>query len=77
MKKLTLSVLVHPILLGAETEALKEAGHRVEPMEGQMTLALLDYDLILGPNCWRILPNMLKYLELAIKEAKRAKKTNT
>lgn len=69
-----LSLLVHPALLGTETQALAQKGHRVEPMDGQMTLALIDYDLILGPNCWRIMPKLLKYLELAVKEARKQKK---
>ena len=40
-------------------------------------------DLILGPTCWRILPEHLKFLPLAIKEARarakaaRPKKSST
>lgn len=31
------------------------------------------YDLILGPNCWRMDERLGKYLELAIKEARKEK----
>lgn len=52
-------------------------GHTVDHGEGcygstQMSLGEMvqDYDLILGPKCWRLLPEHMKFLPLALKEAR-------
>jgi len=56
---------------GPELLALEAQGHLVHTVAD---LPLEEYDLILGPRCWRILPEHLKFLPLAIKEARaRAK----
>jgi len=57
-------------------EALAAAGHTVELSPHTWP----DYDIILGPKCWRYLPDMSdKWLNLVLKEArahqpKKAKK---
>jgi hypothetical protein len=59
-----------------ELRALSEAGHIVEASPHTWP----DYDIILGPKCWRYLPDMSdKWLPLILKEArakqpKKAKK---
>ena len=61
---------------GPEFLALEGMGHEVdeEPRRYTNGVAPEEYDLILGPRCWRILPEHLKFLPLAIKEARaRAK----
>lgn len=65
-----LSILVHPSLVGDEITRLSQKGHQIALMQG----SLLEYDLILGPNCWQIMPKLLKYLDLAVKEARKQKK---
>lgn len=64
---------------GPEFLKLEAMGHEVVEYcypwgEGEEDPALHLYDLILGPKCWRILPQHLKFLELALKEARTAVK---
>ena len=61
-----LTILVHPSLRHTpEIEALVAKGHDIA--EG---CPLETYDLVFGPNCWRMLPELLPYLDLAIKGAR-------
>ena len=83
-----LRVLLVGLEKGPEFEVLEGMGHRVDhPASSTMADWSYDdlgvYDLILGPRCWRILPEHLKFLPLAIKEARarakaaRPKKSST
>lgn len=49
-----------------ELQALKDEGHSV------MVVDLGEVDLVMGPKCWRIGPEHMKFLPLAIKEARAA-----
>lgn len=60
------------VIVGLPTEGfrtLQDQGHTVMEMP-----ELLDCDLVMGPNCWRLLPHLMKYLPLALKEARAAKR---
>jgi hypothetical protein len=41
-----------------------------EPSPPGTTDSLWSYDLILGPNCWRMSPSLMKHLDLSIKSAR-------
>jgi len=70
-----LRFLVHSSLYNAEPELwekLAAQGHVADPMvESCMTLELHEYDLILGPKCWRLFD--CDGLDLAIQSARRVK----
>ena len=53
---------------GEEFETLRAQGHIVDRDEVPD-----HYDLIMGPTCWRLRPELVKYLPLALKEARAAK----
>ena len=64
-----LSFLIHPSLMPLDAPgltALAEQGHTFGIMGDAA-----DFDLILGPNCWRAFD--LKHLDLAIKSARAVK----
>lgn len=68
--------LVHPALSGVEEtfNDLVAQGHTVHYMADPLArrpLALEEYDLILGPTSWRMTPALLKYLDLAMKAARK------
>ena len=60
-----------------ELEALQTEGHVVHtnycpgPTADQC-VPIEQYDLVMGPKCWRIMPEQMKFLPLAIKEARAA-----
>jgi len=62
-----ISILVHPEL---EEEFSKEAevGHRIT-----VGADMAHYDMIVGPNCWRMTRELLKHKEVAIRAARKAK----
>ena len=61
-----LHILVHPVLWDTpEVRALTEKGHLVGRLE-------VEGDLIVGPTCWRIVPELVGNLTLAITAAQRA-----
>ena len=63
-------LLVHPDLLNLpEFEGLRAQGHTVVTSED------MSFDIILGPNAWRMTQAHLKYLPLAITEARRLRYT--
>lgn len=81
-----LRVLVHPSLESLEViQALRDKGHIVmssitpSSPEGKETdsapspLGIWDFDLVLGPNCWRMDLILMKHLDLAIKSARLEK----
>lgn len=71
-----LSILVHPELADTpEIRELSEKGHVIVVATHALTvgLALHDFDIILGPNCWRMDKDLLKYLDVAIKSARGIK----
>ena len=55
---------------------LMDEGHTVEYSDDKWVSPLCEYDIILGPNCWRMTPDLLKYLKDAVKAA-RAQKYDT
>lgn len=57
-----------------ELYAMAEDGHTVHDwMEfEQGGYEIHRYDVVLGPKCWRISPEHMKFLPLAIKEARAA-----
>jgi len=64
------------LVLGEQTpelDALAALGHRiiygsVFTVEG----ATLVIDKVMGPNCWRLLPDQMKWLPLTLKEMRAA-----
>ena len=67
---LPLTILVHSSLWGApEVRALEEKGHLL----ASLPLLADSADLILGPNCYRIVPELTKYIDLAVKDAWKVK----
>jgi hypothetical protein len=58
-----LKILLVGMAKGPEMEALEAMGHVVNE-------ANMEYDLIMGPHCYRILPQHMKFLTLALKEAR-------
>lgn len=69
--KLSLLINVHPSLIESpEVQALRAKGHTIELMGAAEQAA----DLVMGPNCWRIVPSLLKYLALAVKEARKVRR---
>ena len=74
-----------PVSEWPELAALAEKGHEIIKLEGVETFRLdenmqtaeyeaITPDLILGPTCWRMDEPLRKYLETAIKAARKAKK---
>ena len=67
-----LRILVHPDLIKLPSiEGLKQKGNVVQSMDA--TTAASTFELILGPNCWRIPPGMESLVESAVKAARRVK----
>ncbi len=61
-----LKILIHPDLWDLEEIRLLGAqGHEVH-LFGD----LAEVDIVLGPNCWRMPPDCIKYLPAAIKAAR-------
>lgn len=64
-----LTLVVHSSLMGADAiRALQAAGHTVRSLCG----ACEQGDLLLGPTCWRIVPELVGYVNLAIQAARKA-----
>lgn len=63
---------VRMLLVGLEIDeqfqVLIDQGHTVHT--APTTEDLGGYDLILGPRCWRLLPDLCRFLPLALKEAR-------
>lgn len=72
-----LRVLVHPSLEPLEVvQALRDKGHTVMSSIGPLPLdgsEVWTFDLVLGPNCWRMDSILLKHLDLSIKSARLEK----
>lgn len=80
-----LTILVHPSLAKwEEVRVLQAQGHRVlgltpeDPTESPDASPapsgghpLSGIDLVLGPTCWRMNPDLRDYFDLAIAEAKK------
>jgi hypothetical protein len=64
--KKILKVLVHP---SVDIESAELSGHDVEVMERDIA----EYDLILGPNCWRVTTFLTKFIKNAVTAAKNTK----
>lgn len=57
-----LTIYVHPDLAHTdEVRELAEAGHTITVGE-----PLKQYDMVMGPNCWRMQRELLVYLDLAV-----------
>ena len=62
-----LRILVHADLQNGDwIQQLDARGNDIEISQG----LLEGYDLVIGPNCWRVLPALLDYLPIAIKAAR-------
>lgn len=69
-----LRILVHPDLTAAYNwDGLVEQGHTIHYMANPTVafLPLFEYDLILGPNAWRMTPDLVLYLDTAMKAARK------
>lgn len=55
-----------------ELAALAAQGHRIIYAgcitAGNSPQALIPIDKVIGPNCWRLLPDQMRWLPLALKE---------
>jgi hypothetical protein len=68
-----LKILVDSDLLGQQTiQELIEKGHEVYELDPVLHGPKRP-DLILGPTCWRMTPELLKYLGSAVKAARDRK----
>ena len=72
-----LSILVDPGLVGSpEFTRLAEQGHWITTtpvsQEG-LPLNFYQFDRVVGPNCWRMTPSLLKYLPTLVKSARAEK----
>jgi len=54
-----------------EITTLISQGHRIDP--GNYPKELDTYDIILGPQCWRMDQDHREYLDLAISEARKVR----
>ena len=62
-----LNLLIDPSLAATQQVAdLVAKGHSISLMNS----GTAEYDLILGPNCWRMLPELLDYMDEAVKGAR-------
>ena len=59
-------VVYPPVSEWPELAALEEMGHTVIRTD-------TDADLVLGPQCWRMLEPLRKYLDDAVKAARKAR----
>lgn len=69
-----LHILVFPPLdTWEEIRALSYQGHEISYpwWHDEKRESRLDYDLILGPRCWRMDEEHRQYLDLAIQEARK------
>lgn len=69
-KPLTILVMDHALLESAEIQALRTKGHTVAFCETN------DYDVIIGPQCWRVDPalgNLEAILEMVLKGVRATK----
>lgn len=66
-----LNVLIHPELVECKDikEQLIDKGHSVTVGE-----TMGEHDVVLGKNCWRMTPELTKYLPLSLKSARAAKR---
>lgn len=82
-KRLTILV-TDPTLMNLEVEVkkgvrvrplrvLEEKGHEIDVAQGGKMFNPLEYDLVLGPNCWRMDATLLKYVDMAVKAAREVK----
>ena len=56
-----------------ELDALGEQGHRIVYANGFIVDgAHVPVDQVVGPNCWRLLPDQMKWLPLTLKEMRAA-----
>ena len=69
-----LRILVHPSLMPwPEMDALKEQGHEVVVGGGELTSFWVGFDPIFAPTAWLMTENHKKYLDVALKEARKRK----
>lgn len=67
-----ISVLVIGMAMTPALEQLAADGHHVEYSPDEMN-QVVNFDAIIGPRCWRYLPDVSdKWLPLLIKEARAA-----
>ena len=62
-----IKILVHPDLAN-DFVGEAEVGHTVMVDE-----ILTHYDMVVGPNCWRMTKELLKHKEVAIRAARKAR----
>lgn len=80
-----LQIAVHDTLLEADPamfDKLHSQGHLIVNMDELNEYIVEDFDLILGPNCWRMTPALLQHINLAMTGARalrypRAKEKKT
>ena len=66
-----LTILVHPDLIEySEFKALAAMGHNVQRLDGSYA----SEDLIIGPNCHYLDRHLIKYVDEAVKWARKRKK---
>lgn len=68
-----LRILVHDDIDGEAFNALRDKGHIVDLMSYPMYEKITEYDLVVGPNAWRMTPELTNMIDVAIKAARKAK----
>ena len=66
-----LQIWVDETIYQAEVfEPLAKQGHLIVTGQGLGDYVMTDFDLMLGPQCWRMTPDLLKHLDLAVAGAR-------
>ena len=64
-----LAILIHPSIDGPEFDALRAKGHTVNVIPFKDA-----YDLIIGPNCQRMTPDLMNLLDVTLTRIRREKR---
>ena len=69
-----LAIIIHPSIDGPEFDALRAKGHTVSRMDDDEWYDIESYDLVLGPNCQRMTPDLINLLDVTLTRIRREKR---
>ena len=69
-KPLRILVTDPTIMRWKEIDALQQQEHYVAGLDSESLGSTIGWDLVIGPNCWRMDEHLRPFLDLAIKEAR-------